>query len=302
MSTGPLPGAILFLAGETLRDACSRLASVFARVGIETPEADARYLLRGVLGLDANELVRAPERALGERAQALTEAAVRRLKREPVSRILGEREFFGRAFEVTHEVLDPRPDTETIVEAVLELADRKGGRQAPLRIADIGLGSGAILVTLLAELPRATGVGTDIAAGALSCARRNAALHGVAGRLEAVETSILKGVGGPFDIVVSNPPYIPTADIGALEAEVREYDPLTALDGGADGLAVYREICSEIMGLQRLPDVVLEVGAGQAEAVAAIFAAAEPKQGSWRAAFRRDLGGHVRCVTLAHQC
>lgn len=294
--------AVVLEPQDTLQSAYGQLVRAFSSAGLETPEADARFLLRGILKIDAGDMLRTPGRLLADGAHALAEAAQRRLQNEPVSRILGEREFYGRTFEVTPDVLDPRADTETLIDEVLDLAGRKGWRERAVRIADIGVGSGAILVTLLAELPLAHGVGTDVSGAALACARRNAVRHGVAGRLMTVQTDILNGVTGPFDAVVSNPPYIATRDIAELSLDVRNFDPMLALDGGEDGLAVYREICRQINMLACAPCVVLEVGAGQAQDVAALFVGGGSQPGSWRASVRSDLGGHVRCVTLERQC
>lgn len=296
-------GRVAVLAPQdTLQSAYAQLVRVFCEAGLETPEADARYVLRGILRLDDGAMLRTPERPLGEAAAELTQAVLRRLRHEPVSRILGEREFYGRMFEVTPDVLDPRADTETLIDEVLAVVDRKGWRGRALRIADIGLGSGAILVTLLAELPLARGIGTDVSPAALACAGRNAARHGVADRLTAIQTDILNRVAGPFDIVVSNPPYIPTREIAELSADVRNFDPALALDGGSDGLAVYRKISREINKLVDLSCVVLEVGAGQSRDVATLFEAASAAPGQWVVSFRKDLGGHDRCVTLERQC
>ncbi len=256
---------------QSLQSTYVTLVRAFTAAGLDQPHADARYLLRGVLCLDDAALLRAPDAPLGAGAEKLVQAASRRLAHEPVSRILGTREFYGRAFEVTPDVLDPRPDTETLIDEILAIAARRGWRDKPLRVADIGVGSGAILVTLLAELPLAHGVGTDVSPAALACAGRNAARHGVASRFEAVETSVLAGVEQPVDIVVSNPPYIPRDEIAGLETDVRLYDPLLALDGGPDGLDVYREISKQVRGLTSVSCVVLEVGMGQADDVAALF-------------------------------
>lgn len=296
------PDAILLEPQDSLQSAYAKLVRAFSSAGLETPDADARYLLRGILKLDAGAMLRSPERPLGVDAPPLMQAARRRLQHEPVSRILGEREFYGRMFEVTPDVLDPRADTETLINEVLALVDRKGWRGRALRIADIGLGSGAILVTLLAELSLAQGVGTDISAAALACARRNAARHGVAGRLNTVQTDILDRVTGLFDVIVSNPPYIPTREIAGLSPDVRDFDPALALDGGYDGLAIFQKIVSKINNMKCSSCVVLEVGADQAEDVKRLFETPAPGSEPWRASFRRDLGGHIRCVTLERQC
>lgn len=296
------PGnSVSLLCDQSLHSAYLDLVRTFTAAGLDQPQADARYLLRGILGLDDAALLRAPEGALGPGAERLAQAAARRCAHEPVSRILGAREFYGRSFEITPDVLDPRPDTETLIDEVLAIVDRHGWRNTPLRFADVGLGSGAILVTLLAELPLARGIGTDVSPGALACARRNAARHGVAGRFEAVETSVLDGIGGPVDIVVSNPPYIRRQDIAGLDPDVRLYDPVLALDGGLDGLQIYREIAREINTLPHISYVVLEVGSGQAQDVARLFGNLHGTPGVWTVSFRCDLGGLQRCVTLKRQ-
>ncbi len=192
----------------------------------------------------------------------------RRRKFEPVSRILGNREFYGRSFRVTPDVLDPRADTETLIEAVLALAKDQG----PIRILDLGTGSGAIAVTLLAELPGATVVASDLSAAALRVAKGNAEALGVAGRASFVQANWFEGIGGRFDLIVSNPPYVPLGDIAGLARDVREFDPPRALDGGPDGLEAYRRIAGGAGGhLAPKGHIVLEIGAGQENAVNNIF-------------------------------
>ena len=285
-------------AGLTLREAIAHLARLLSDAGIEDPARDARYLVLGTLGLSGTDLMRAPERRLSEaEGQRIGAAALRRVAREPVSRILGERGFFGRTFAVTPATLDPRPCTETVIEAVLEIAQAQGWRDAPVRILDIGTGTGALLLTLLAELPRAQGVGTDISDGALATAEANAVRLGLADRAEFLNRDGLDGLDGRFDILVSNPPYIPSGDIAGLDPEVREFDPRTALDGGADGLVFYRAFAA---GAQRVvPNgwVFVEVGAGQAEDVARLFSAG----GGTDVRLWHDLGGHARCVAMKTQ-
>lgn len=216
----------------------------------------------------------------------------RRCRFEPVSRILGTREFYGRSFRVTPEVLDPRADTETLIEAALGLAQ---GREA-LRILDLGTGSGAIAVTLLAELPRATAVASDLSAAALRVAKVNAEALGVAGRASFVQADWFAGIGGSFDFIVSNPPYIRLGEIAGLAPDVREFDPQMALDGGPDGLEAYRRIASGAGG-QLAPQgrVVLEIGAGQENAVNNLFEAA----GFSRESRHFDLSGQARCLVFS---
>lgn len=292
-------GAIVLPPGVTVRDAIAALTRAFAQADVETPGTDARYLVQGVLGLAAGDLIANPGLLIGvKRAELLSAAANRRLDHEPVARILGTKAFYGRDFIVTPDVLDPRPDTETVIEAVLAIADREGWRERPVRICDIGTGSGAILVTLLAELPLASGVATDLSPAALAVARRNAARHGVGARFEGVETSTIENVAGPFDLIVSNPPYIPAGELPALAPEVRDYDPALALDGGPDGLRLFREIAKNINKLPLPVWVVLEIGMGQEHDVAGIFCQSFGQQQVGSVSYRRDLGGHVRAVTL----
>ncbi|MFN4144148.1 peptide chain release factor N(5)-glutamine methyltransferase, partial [Aestuariivirga sp.] len=211
----------------------------------------------------------------------------RRAGREPVSRILGEREFYGRPFRVTPDVLDPRPDTETLVDGALRLVP------ANARLLDLGTGSGAIIVTLLAERPDASGVATDISPAALAVARENAERNGVLPRLDFAQGSWFGPVSGRFDLILSNPPYIPAAEIPRLSPDVRNFDPVLALVGGNDGLTPYRELAAGASAhLVENGRVLVEIGAGQADQVEAIFVAA----GLRPAGRYQDLGGHVRCL------
>ena len=216
----------------------------------------------------------------------------RRCRFEPVSRILGTREFYGRSFRVTPDVLDPRADTETLIGATLGLVKGKGS----LRILDLGTGSGAIAVTLLAELPEATAVASDLAAAALAVAKGNAEALGVAGRASFVQANWFEGVDGTFDLIVSNPPYIPLGEIAGLAPDVREFDPAKALDGGPDGLEAYRRLANGAGGhLATKGHIVLEIGAGQENAVNELFTG----QGFARKSRHFDLAGHVRCLVFS---
>jgi release factor glutamine methyltransferase len=270
------------------------MTRTFAAQGIESAASDARVLLRGLLGIDGAALITAPEQRLGDAATRIGDAVRRRIAHEPVSRILGVREFYGREFVVTPDVLDPRPDTETVVDLALEIVRSKDLQREAIRVADIGTGSGILIATLLAELPNARGIATDVSAAALTVARKNAERLGVAERASFVATQGLDGCAGPFDLVVSNPPYIPTGDIEGLDPEVRDYDPRLALDGGMDGLSVYRAIAEIARSGRGAMSLVVEVGAGQAPDVANIFGAA-----GWRYIGQKmDLGGHARAVAL----
>lgn len=285
--------------GGTVQTAYRAMARAFAQAKFETPQSDARFLLQGLLQHTAADIVLGREIPLtADEIVRLQAAMRRRLKSEPVSRILGLRSFYGRDFLITPDVLDPRPDTETVIDAALELAHSIDVPADQLRIADIGVGSGAILLTLLAKLPQARGVGTDVSPGALAVARRNAERLGLADRLELVETDVLDGVGGVLHIVVSNPPYIASGDIQMLSEDVRRYDPRLALDGGPDGLATYRKISSNIKKLYPDTAVAVEVGAGQAETVKGLLVSALEGRGKVESRLWKDLGGHIRCVTV----
>ncbi len=285
-------------SGVSVSEAVRLMTHVFAGAKLDTPAVDARRLVPAVLGLSKQDLIREPHRAVTEdEAQRLAGFESRRLAHEPVSRILGTREFYGREFAITPATLDPRPDSETLIEAALEIAGARGLREVPIRILDIGTGTGCLLLTLLAELPLATGVGTDISVAALDIAARNGSHLGLQNRVRWVHTRSLEGVSEPFDLIISNPPYIPSADLARLDPEVRLFDPVLALDGGADGLDIYREIARGLTKLSPFKAVVFEIGAGQAADVEALLGSPEMLKiahiQTWR-----DLGGHTRCVAL----
>jgi release factor glutamine methyltransferase len=209
-----------------------------------------------------------------EEAARLEAYAQRRLAHEPVARILGAREFWGLPFQLSEATLVPRPDTETVVELALEIfRERQASHQ--MRIADIGTGSGAILLALLHEIPGAFGVGTDLSLTALKTARDNAAALGLADRASFVACSYAAALRGPFDLVVSNPPYIPSAEIPKLSIEVREHDPHLALDGGNDGYDAYRALIPQAS--ERLAPggaLIVEAGQGQARNIETLMIAA----------------------------
>ena len=289
---------ISLTSGVTASEAQRTLTASFAAAGLDTPGLDARLLLQAASGRTREQLVVEPAFHLtSEQSDSLSNMARRRLAHEPVSRILGERAFWGRLFEITPATLDPRPDTETLVQLALDLVHEENGTRRPLRILDIGTGTGCILVTLLAELPHAQGTGVDISAAALEVAARNASRHEVSARTLWRETSVLGGIAGPFDLIVSNPPYIPTAAIAALDPEVRSFDPCLALDGGPDGLGFYRRIvASARAAIAPGGWCAVEVGAGQADAVMDLIEREFAGAGSPATRTRNDLGGHTRCV------
>lgn len=280
---------MLIQTSTTIADALNAAQHRLAEAGIDDPRLDARILLQHCLGVDHAELISTQKRALSDEELARYEAKIdRRARREPVSRILGCRPFFGRWFEVNRDVLDPRPETELLVEAIL--ADYPAAAGA-IRFADIGTGSGAIAISLLAERENWTGVGTDISSKALEIAARNAAALGVDKRFRPFECDLTGGLEAPFDFIVSNPPYVESAQIGALSPEVRGHDPAMALDGGADGLEFYRVLLAQSAGLLANDGrLYLEIGAGQASAVIAIA-----EETHWRSVRQvTDYGGHVR--------
>lgn len=287
-----------FGAEDSLIEAVDRTAAALSQAGIEDPRGEARRLVANAARQDPIRLIAEPERQLGsEAAHRLEEYVRRRLRHEPVSRILGRREFYGRDFDLSPATLDPRSDTEVLIEAASELIREEGWAGRPLRILDIGTGTGAIAITMLAEFAEATCVATDISAEALATAKANAQRHGVADRAEFVRTRSLEGIEGPFDLVLSNPPYIPSAEIDRLDAEVRIYDPRAALDGGPDGLQIYREIISGLSNIMPAGWIVLEVGFDQAPAVGQLLS----DHGFRDVRTWQDLGNHTRCVAARTQ-
>jgi release factor glutamine methyltransferase len=283
-------------SGVTVETARRNLAQKFRLCGIETPELDARLIVGHALGLDHAALTAASRRVLTTaEADALLALQARRLAREPVARILGRKEFWGLPFKLNGETLVPRPATETVVEAALAAIDDADRRSHALRIADLGTGSGALLLALLSELPSARGIGTDISASALGCARDNAAALGLAGRTAFVACDYASAVEGPIDLLVANPPYVARGDIAALPGEVRDFDPRRALDGGPDGLDGYRAIAADARRLLAPAGVlVLELGFGQLSAVTSLL----PAAGLAPAAMRQDLAGVVRALVI----
>ena len=269
------------------------LAARFGAAGLEDPDREA-VLLIAAAGVAKLTLIADPDAPLGEAAERIEALAHRREAGEPLTRILGVREFWSLDFRVTADVLDPRPDTETIVEAAL--AEFSGRKAEPLRILDFGIGSGAILAALLSEFPNAIGLGIDRSKAAVEIARENLAALLLAGRGNVRVGDWGEGVDGPFDLVVSNPPYIPSAEIATLAREVRDHDPRLALDGGADGLDAYRALAPHIARLLSPGGrFVLEFGQGQGEDVRRIVA----EGGLAALASRSDLAGIERAIVGA---
>ncbi len=277
--------------GSIRRLAAKRLAEAGS---VETPALDARLLIASVVGMSPNELVLADYRAVSvEELARIDGLLARRAGGEPVARIIGSREFWGLSFHLAPETLVPRPDSETVIEAALAFVDRTGGRARPLSIVDIGTGSGALLIALLAELPEAIGLGIDLSEGAARAARENAARLGVGSRSLFV-TGDFGAAAAPADVILSNPPYIESEVIAGLQAEVRDFDPRLALDGGADGLDAYRVIVPALEAqLRPGGSAFVEIGFDQAGAVTRLAVAA-----GLATSVHRDLAGHDRVVEL----
>lgn len=280
-TAGGLSGA------EARRAAAARLAAA----GVDAPELDARLLLAAATGLDAAALAAAPERALSDdEAERFAALVAARAARRPIAQILGRVGFWTLELAVTADVLVPRPETECVLEAALAAtAERETGRAL-----DLGVGSGALLLAFLSERPGWSGVGVDASAPALAVARANAAALGLDARAGFVAGGWDTPLDARFDLVMSNPPYIETAAIDALEPEVRDHEPRLALDGGADGLDAYRAITGRARALLAPGGaLVFEIGATQADAVAALARAALPEAEITVAA---DLGARPRAV------
>jgi release factor glutamine methyltransferase len=278
-------------AAALLRDAATRLAAA----GVEDARRDARLLLAEALGVDAHRLILEPE------TDVPPEAAVRfagfvtaRADRVPVSRILGQREFWGLSFRLSPATLDPRPDSETLVEAVLKAVP---DRTVRLRVLDFGTGTGCLLLAVLSEYPNATGLGIDKAEAAVATASTNAGDLGLAARVEFRTGDWGEGLAGAFDIILSNPPYIEVGVVPMLAPEVARHDPLLALAGGADGLDAYRRLLPDVARLLAPQGhAFLELGQGQAPDVAALAL----DHGLIQRALHADLTGIARCLELVN--
>ena len=283
------------LAGQTIEAARRSLAARFNAERLDSAELDARMLVGAVLNLDLTGLIAAAARRVtAAEAAGVEDFARRRVSGEPVARILGHKEFWGLKLRLSPETLVPRPDTETVVElalAMLRAAPVSGSR---LHIADIGTGSGAILLALLHELREAFGIGTDVSIAALRTARRNAANLELAERTAFVACDYAAALSGRFDLIVSNPPYVRSKDIADLADEVRDHDPHRALDGGADGLDAYRALIPQAARLLSPGGaLVVEAGRGQSSDIEGLMTAAGL---TLAGAPRADLAGILRAV------
>lgn len=271
----------------------------FSRETNPVSALDARLLIQFVTGFSNEDfIVRGDSPLTAQQIETIEKFAARRLEGEPVSRILGRREFWGLEFEVTPDTLDPRADTETLVQKTLERTIQTYGPDAAITIADIGTGTGCILISLLTELPNAKGIAVDISPAALAVARRNAARHCVDGRIRFVESSLLDALEPEsVEVLVSNPPYIPESDIPNLAKDVRNYDPILALSGGPDGLAPYKILMKEGKKVLRRGGFALyEIGFGQAPDIARIAG----DSNATLVSVTDDLGGVPRVVEVAY--
>ncbi len=271
------------------------VANLISR-GVETSAFEVRLLLAEIIGCEVAEVLSYPLPLTPEQLNRFKEFTALRGRHVPADKIIGHRGFYKYDFAVSRDVLSPRPDTEILVEAAIAGARRNNCRTT----LELGVGSGCIVLSLLAECPQLRGVGVDISAEALNIAVQNAAALGVAERITFRQSNwfdddFVAALGQSFDMIVSNPPYIASAEIAALDAEVREYDPLPALDGGSDGLDSYRRIAEVAPELLTVGGrIYLEVGENQAETVACLFEAA----GLRREEILNDLAGVKRCVIL----
>lgn len=278
-----------------IADLLSEGMKVLGAAGIDAPAREARLLLGLAAKVPLAVMIGFPERSVeNEAAAAYRSLIARRADREPVSHLIGEREFWSLPFVVSRDVLDPRPDSEALIEAVLaEIPDRA----VPLRVLDLGTGSGCLLLTLLRELPQAHGWAVDLSPAALDIARRNAERLGLAERVTFREGAWVAALAAEdpsnFDLIVSNPPYIPAAEIAGLEPEVARHEPRLALDGGKDGLDAYRALAPMLRSrLASTGLAALEIGLGQAESVTGLMAAA----GMVPSGRQADLARRTRCL------
>lgn len=285
MTTAKTLSALLSEARQGLLDA-----------GIEAPATDARTLVAGLLDLSATDMLTRGDREISAEERETVMAAVsRRIAREPVHRILGFREFYGLRLSLSPATLEPRPDTEILVDTVLPYLQKVIVEKGAARILDLGTGTGAICLALLHECRDATGVGCDISSDAVEAAIHNAQLNGLQDRFTATVSDWFGAVEGTFDIIVSNPPYIRSDVVATLDPEVREHDPMAALDGGEDGLEAYRMLASGAGAfLGEGGTVAVEIGFDQRDSVSRLFEAS----GFVRLQAVADYGGNDRALVF----
>jgi release factor glutamine methyltransferase len=283
-------------AADTLGSMLDEAVLGLAAAGVDAPRRQARRLISAALSLSPTELLSRPERALRAHETARIRVCLTRMTRgEPLSRIVGRREFWGLEFFLSPDTLDPRPDSETVVDAVLRYYPQCAAR---LRFLDLGTGTGCLLLALLSERRGAFGIGVDVIPGAVAAARCNAMALGLARRAQFFVGDWATAIRGRFDVVVANPPYVATAAIAELPREVALYDPRQALNGGEDGLTAYRAIAPHLSRLLAPHGIFAgEVGVGQANAVVALLRA----EGLAVSSIVRDLAGIQRCVVACNR-
>lgn len=283
-----------FADGVTIGQTVSWLTANFSKAGLPSPQLDAKLLTAHVLNISVERLFLDAAQPLSAVEIARLGAALnRRVNREPVSRICGVREFWGLPFKLNQATLDPRPDSETVISALLTLCDREGRRAEALKLLDLGTGTGCLLLSALSELTNATGVGVDISREAVAMARENAILQGVSDRADFIISDWLENVAGVYDFALGNPPYVKAGEIDSLELEVSRYDPRAALDGGPSGMERYGIIIPALAeSLAPRGWAILEAGEGQAAAVAELL----KRHGFGEIEIFPDLGGISRVV------
>jgi release factor glutamine methyltransferase len=288
-------GAIPLTVGNAVRE----MSRAFSRAGIETYGLDARLLTAHVTGTGRDLSIIDPGFELNPEFEiALADVTARRLAGEPVHRIIGRREFYGLDLLLGPDTLEPRPDTETLVDAVIPFVVETIRAKGNCRVLDLGTGTGAIGLAIVSQLPGATVLGADKSAGAVKIANENAQALGLASRFFAVRSDWFADISGMFDLVISNPPYIPAREIETLDPGVRDHDPRIALDGGEDGLDAYRAIARDAGGhLAESGHVALEIGAGQADAVQMLF----KKAGYFFFESKCDITGTKRAVIFKQE-
>ncbi len=280
------------LSARSVEAATRWAQKTLSSAGIDAARAEARLLLRHATGFSSERQVSAPDARLNRQQMACLSAAVgRRSRREPMAQILGRREFWSLDFVVTPDTLDPRPDSETVIEAALARLD---SRASAYQILDLGTGTGCLLLALLSELPAASGIGVDIEPRAARVAQENAESLGFSKRAHFFADDWITALDGQFDLVLCNPPYVPSDVIETLKPEVAQFEPRRALDGGADGLEAYRRLVPDLSrAVGAAGKVVIEVGIGQADAVAEIL----KRSGFGGQARHADLAGIERCIS-----
>ncbi len=288
-------GGISVTLSDLLREARHQLTEA----GIADAALDARLLVEHFSGTTRTDAITDPDRLIDVRTVDDIQAVLaRRIAGEPVHRILGFREFYGLRLSLSKETLEPRPDTETLVEAVLPFVRQTVQRKGTCRILDLGTGTGAIALALLSAVPQANAVGADISADALATAARNARDLGLAGRFSTLQSDWFEKISDRYDAIVSNPPYIGVKEIATLQKEVRDFDPRRALDGGADGLDAYRIIAANAAGYLETGGIVaVEIGNTQKKDVTALF----DQAGFTRLQAVRDLGGNDRALVFSQE-